>query len=266
MDERCPGATTATWAPTWATARNVRLRPSSWRSWRAAGSPGSSSPQQARISLSTLEKALSGRRPFTLATIVRLEQALGVSLRNGARTGTTVGTSRAAGPEMAPDELGSYSRAAVSWIEGAYLTIRPSFGDKTAVYAYCTEIAWDAARSSLVFRESERLDAAFSQQGVVSAPSFSGHIYLVTNEHGQHRLIVVGRPSISGEMHGILTTLQVGRGAHLIPVSTPIALVPLKRIAGPHFGRIDRAHGAYAQYRALLKRTLDEPFALFLSI
>jgi hypothetical protein len=172
----------------------------------------------------------------------------------------------AAVPELAPDELGSYSRAAVSWIEGAYLTIRPSFGDKTAVYAYCTEIAWDAARSSLVFRESERLDAAFSQQGVVSAPSFSGHIYLVTNEHGQHRLIVVARPNISGEMHGILTTLQVGRGAHLIPVSTPIALVPLKRIAGPHFGRIDRAHGAYAQYRALLKRTLDEPFAVFLSI
>jgi transcriptional regulator with XRE-family HTH domain len=222
--------------------------------------------EQARISLSTLEKALSGRRPFTLATIVRLEQALGVSLRNGAGGAGTAAAAAAAVPEMAPDELGSYSRAAVSWIEGAYLTIRPSFGDKTAVYTYCTEIAWDAARSSLVFRESERLDAAFSQQGVVSAPSFSGHIYLVTNEHGQHRLIVVGRPSIGGEMHGILTTLQVGRGAHLIPVSTPIALVPLKRIAGPHFGRIDRAHSAYAQYRALLKRTLDEPFALLLSI
>src|SRR3954454_5807802 len=31
----------------------------------------------ARISLSTLEKALSGRRPFTLATVVRMEEALG---------------------------------------------------------------------------------------------------------------------------------------------------------------------------------------------
>jgi transcriptional regulator with XRE-family HTH domain len=222
--------------------------------------------QQARISLSTLEKALSGRRPFTLATVVRLEQALGISLRNGIPGEKVLARGEPGGRETAPDELGSYSRAAVSWIEGAYLTIRPSFGDKTAVYAYCTEIAWDAARSSLVFRESERLDAAFSQQGVVSAPSFSGHIYLVTNEHGQHRLIVVARPSIGGEMHGILTTLQVGRGAHLIPVSAPIALVPMKRIAGPHFGRIDRAHNAYAQYRALLKRTLDEPFALFLAI
>src|SRR5262252_4757677 len=37
---------------------------------------------QAKISISTLEKALSGRRPFTLATTIRLEQALGVALRN----------------------------------------------------------------------------------------------------------------------------------------------------------------------------------------
>ena len=34
---------------------------------------------QAKISISTLEKALSGRRPFTLATTIRLEEALGVA-------------------------------------------------------------------------------------------------------------------------------------------------------------------------------------------
>ena len=37
--------------------------------------------EMAKISISTLEKALSGRRPFTLATTIRLEQALGLSLR-----------------------------------------------------------------------------------------------------------------------------------------------------------------------------------------
>ena len=40
--------------------------------------------EQAKLSLSTLEKVLGGRRPFTLATTVRLEQALGVSLRKSA--------------------------------------------------------------------------------------------------------------------------------------------------------------------------------------
>src|SRR6476646_6501093 len=86
---------------------------------------------QAKISISTLEKALSGRRPFTLATTIRLEQALGVALRNN---------HVAAAPThgVAPDELGFYSRRAVQWIEGAYLTLRPSFGDKDAIYAYRT--------------------------------------------------------------------------------------------------------------------------------
>jgi transcriptional regulator with XRE-family HTH domain len=219
---------------------------------------------RARISLSTLEKALSGRRPFTLATIVRLEEALGVSLRTEARAAPSP-ESPSTVQELAPAELGSYSRAAISWIEGAYLTLRPSFGDRSAVYAYRTEILWDIARSSMVFRESERLDAEFSQQGFVSAPNLTGHLYLVTNQQGQYRLIVVARPSISGEMHGILTTLQVGRGAHLIPVSTPIALLPLKGLSEVHFGHIKPTHATYAKYRALLRRTVEEPFALFLS-
>ena len=38
----------------------------------------------AKLSLSTLEKAMAGQRPFTLATVVRLESALGMKLR---RTG-----------------------------------------------------------------------------------------------------------------------------------------------------------------------------------
>jgi transcriptional regulator with XRE-family HTH domain len=218
----------------------------------------------ARISLSTLEKALAGRRPFTLATMVRLEQALGIPLRDATPAGPALEASRQ--PELAPDGLGSYARAAVSWLEGAYLTIRPSFGDRKAIYAYRTEIAWDAASSSLAFQESERLDAAFSQRGLVSVPSFSGYVYLVTNEHGQYRLVIVSRPTIGGEMHGILTTLQAGRGAQLIPLSAPIALVPLKRLAHVHFGHIAPGHAAYSGYRALLKRTVEEPFALLLSM
>ena len=79
----------------------------------------------ARISLSTLEKALSGRRPFTLATTIRLEEALGVSLRRANGAPHSASPAQAI---VAPEELGSYARPAVAWIEGAYLTLRPSFG------------------------------------------------------------------------------------------------------------------------------------------
>jgi transcriptional regulator with XRE-family HTH domain len=212
----------------------------------------------AGVSLSTLEKALSGRRPFTLATLVRLETAFGFSLRPSVASAVD-GTAG-----VAPDEWGSYNRAAVAWLEGPHLTLRPSFGDPKAVYAYRTDITWDEASSRLTFREAERLDTDFTQFGTVAVPHQSGHVYLITNRHGQHRMIVVSRPVITGEMHGILTTLQAGRGAHLSPVATPIVLKPLSSQDKPTFGKVTATHANYAVYARLLRKTILEQFAAFL--
>ena len=215
----------------------------------------------AKLSLSTLEKVLGGRRPFTLATTVRLEQALGVSLRKAADAPAPV---TPVNGDIAPDGLGAYSRRAVTWIEGTYVTIRPSFGgDKDAIFAYRTEIAWDEAASSLVFHESDRQDALYTQFGEVAVPNQSGHIYLVTNRHGQHRLITLARLAISNEMYGIITTLLAGRGSLLTPIAAPIAYVPIKMVPNPTFGRISSDNANYSAYRAHLRRTIDEPFAMF---
>lgn len=157
--------------------------------------------EQAKLSVSTLEKVLGGRRPFTLATTVRLEQALGVSLR---KLPEAITVAAPANGGIAPDSLGSYSRRAVARIEGAYITVRPSFGEQGAVYAYRTEIAWDEASSSLGFREGERQDADYTQYGEVAVPNESGFVYLVTNRHGQHRVITVSRPRNSGEMLSLI--------------------------------------------------------------
>jgi transcriptional regulator with XRE-family HTH domain len=218
---------------------------------------------QAKISISTLEKALAGRRPFTLATTIRLEEALGRALRKAKVDGAAL---PAPAITLAPGELGYYSRPAVAFIEATYLTIRPSFGDPAAIYAYRTEICWDAETSSLIFRESERLDAEFAQQGRVSVPNQSGYIYLVTNRQGQYRLVLICRPTIHGEMFGIMTTLRAGRGAELIPVSAPIAYVPLAGQTNVEFGRIVAGHPCYERYRKYLKRTVEEPFALLLPV
>ena len=152
----------------------------------------------------------------------------------------------------------------MAWIEGTYVTVRPSFGDKDAIFAYSTEIVWDTAASSLVFHESERQDAAFTQFGEVAVPNQSRHIYLVTNRHGQHRLITVAHPTISGEMYGIITTLLAGRGSLLTPIAAPIAYLPIKMVANPTFGRVSFDDPNYAQYRQHLRRTTEESLALFL--
>jgi hypothetical protein len=146
------------------------------------------------------------------------------------------------------------------------VTLRPSFGEPSAIYAYRTEIVWDEENSRLVFRESERIDAAFSQAGAVAVPNQSGFIYFVTNRNGQYRLVILSRPTISGEMHGIMTTLMSGRGSHLTPVSVPVVLVPPKALGEVQFGRIPPSEPCHAVYRRYLKRTIEEPFALFLQV
>jgi transcriptional regulator with XRE-family HTH domain len=217
--------------------------------------------EKAKLSISTLEKVLGGSRPFTLATTVRLEEALGVSLRKHI-SAPEEAIDRKNG--VAPDGLGAYSHRAVAWIEGSYVTVRPSFGDKNAIYAYRTEIVWDDAASCLIFREGERMDVAFTQFGEVAVPHQSGHIYLVTNRAGQHRLITISRPTITGEMYGILTTLLAGRGSLLTPIAAPIALLPAKAFPNAVLGRVTSSDAPYAAYHEHLKRVTDEPFALFL--
>jgi transcriptional regulator with XRE-family HTH domain len=206
----------------------------------------------AKISLSTLEKALAGTRPFTLASKIRIEESLG--LRQPAP---------ASAPVAAPEHLGAYSRPAVRWLEGNYLTIRPSFKDSDSLYTYVTEIRWDDPLGHLVFAEHQRVDSEFEQRGEVSLPNLSGHIYLTTNDTGQHRMIVLSRPTITGSMFGLLATLEVGHGSQLVPACCPIVLTQMARQTGPEIGVIAPGNAHFDAYRALLQETTSRDFARF---
>ena len=209
----------------------------------------------ARISLSTLEKALAGTRPFTLASTIRIEEALGTALRPGPAAGGM--------PSAAPDHLGAYSRSAVRWLEGSYLTIRPSFATPGNIFTYVTDIHWLDEPGHLGFAEQQRLDAQFEQRGAVSLPNQSGHIYLVTEDCGQHRLAVLGRPTISGTMFGILTTLQVGQGSQLVPATCPLVLAPLAKFADMAIGTVTPGMPGFGPLRALLTDATAKDFARF---
>lgn len=213
----------------------------------------------ARVSLSTLEKALSGARPFTLATVVRIEDVLGASLRPPAAAAPL--------PDalLAPEAMGSYSRPAVRWIEGDYLTLRPAFSQPDAIYAYRTEIFWDEVSGHLRFAESDRADSAFTQTGFVSMPNLSGHTYLMTSEEGQYRLILLGRGTRERRMFGLLSTLQAGSGSQLVPVSCPIAFLPLDHVEPVRFGLLPPGVEGHGEYRDILAQALDNDFCRWYS-
>ena len=207
----------------------------------------------AGISLSTLEKGLSGERPFTLATLVRIEEALGSRVR-----GVAPGTAAV----QAAADLGGYRKEGVDWLTGTYLTIRPSFDREGAVYSYLTRIAWDDDNAHLTFSESDRVDARFAQKGVVSMPYQSGLVYLVTNEHGQFRTMTLSRPSIAGDMHGLLMTLRASHGGRLIPTAAPVALLRRTEteIDKKVLGQIADGAPNFAHHRGEIGRVLAEEF------
>jgi transcriptional regulator with XRE-family HTH domain len=209
---------------------------------------------EARVSLSTLEKALAGRRPFTLATVVRLEDALGTSLR---------GVPAPSVHTYAPESMGAYARPGVQWLEGSYLTLRPSFSEAAAVFAYLTEISWDDAKGHLVFSEAGRLDSQYEQKGFVSFPNLSGAIYLVTISDGQYRLALLNRPASGGAISGILVTLAAGQGAQLTPAAVPICLVPMAGRDEPQLGVVRDGDPAFEEYRACVDHITEGGFARF---
>lgn len=213
---------------------------------------------QAKVSLSTLEKALSGRRPFTLTTVVRLEEALGIGLRNRSNGHE----SKAAGV-FAPEEMGAYARPAVRWLEGEYLTLRPSFSEAGALFAYLTAIQWDEEKGYLTFSETQRVDRDYAQQGFVCFPHLSGHIYLVTAYSGQYRMALLNRPSNGGTLTGVLTTLVTGRGAELTPAGAPIALLPIGGQSEPQLGVVKPGDRCYDSYRECVDGITRRGYALF---
>src|SRR6476661_1415870 len=213
--------------------------------------------EEARVSLSTIEKALTGRRPFTLATVVRLEGALGISLR-GARPATV----EPPGGHYAPESMGAYARPAVQWLEGTYLTLRPSFSEAGAIFAYLTSIGWDQEQGHLIFSEASRTDVEYEQKGFVSFPNISGAIYLVTISQGQYRVALLNRPS-GRWLNGILLTLAAGDGAQLTPASLPIVLLPTTAEENKTVGVVRAGDDAFEEYRTCVDRVTERGYARF---
>lgn len=214
----------------------------------------------ARISISTLEKTLSRHRPVTLSTVVKLEAALAIALKPQ----QAVDTGAEKTSQVAPSSLGSYSHASVKWIEGEYITIRPSFTESGIIFSYLTAISWEETAGHLKFWETERSDSWFEQAGDVAISNLSGHVYLVTNSDGQFRTLTLGRCARYNALMGMLSTLAQVQGAHGMPMTCPMVLVRLKDGEKPRLGKVEPSDENFTVYREMLDYALDAEFANFI--
>ena len=64
-------------------------------------------------------------------------------------------------------------------------------------------------------------------------------------------------------MFGLLSTLQVGTGSQLVPVSCPIVFVPLGQMDKVVFGLVREGHPKFAEYRKVLNTAICDDFCRF---
>ncbi len=158
-----------------------------------------------------------------------------------------------------PEELGSYSHAAVKVLEGAYLTLRPSFEVPGAIYAYRTDLTWDG--SKLVFAKAKGWTPLTPRAAWVSVPIPSGHLYLSTNASGQMRLAMLGRQLRTGEMYGHAhhPSVRLGRASAAGGGAPGSDSVEGRRPVRP----ILPGEPRHTDYQRHLARVMDSGFARF---
>ena len=166
----------------------------------------------------------------------------------------------ARGGPVAPTYMGAYTKAAVDHYIGSYLTVRPSFTDTEKIVAYKTDVVWDPEWPSLLFEESQRPDMPYSHRGRLYIPAASMFIHLVSLTKGAMRMVILSQLDQSGQMRGLITTLNK-QGAMFVPVSAPIVYIRTQDADSSALGEITSSHDSYADYKRLLRATLDDGYA-----
>jgi hypothetical protein len=157
----------------------------------------------------------------------------------------------------APQNLGGYTHANVTRLEGKYLCVRPAFSASGLINAYLVTIRWDDAESCLIFEEQGRVDAGYTQRGRVYVPDGKPYMSLVTVERGAIRVIMVSRPVGQTSARGLMMTLSNPSGMQFTPVSAPIALMPIADGA-TQLGFIKLGSAEYASYCQELEAVMPD--------
>ena len=193
--------------------------------------------QRAKLGKSTVDKLVTGL--FSEKTILQIESLLKIPLMDAPA---------AALGETAGSELGGYARAETLNYVGEYVFARPSFQDANLIHAFAMEVAWDAAAGALVVREAARDKKLPPQFGTVYIPRASMHIFILSNESGWLKKVILSQLDVYKRMKGIMLTMGHAFGNLYTPVAMPVIMNKYDAIKSDMVGRIDPSSRMYAEY------------------
>jgi hypothetical protein len=110
------------------------------------------------------------------------------------------------------------------------------------------EVAWDAAAGGLVVREAARDKKLPPQFGTVYIPRASMHIFILSNESGWLKKVILSQLDVYKRMKGIMLTMGHAFGNLYTPVAMPVIMNKYDAIKSDMVGRIDPSSRMYAEY------------------
>src|SRR5262245_38522007 len=209
--------------------------------------------ERTKLGKSTVDKLVVGL--FSEKTILQIESQLKISLVGGGGPG-----------ETAAEELGRYTKEETQNYVGDYVFARPSFHEDGLIYAFHMEVLWDREASALLVREAARGKQTPLQFGKIYIPRASMHLFILSNEHGWLKKVILSQLDVYKRMKGIMLTMGHAFGNLYTPVAMPVIMNRYDKIDSQMVGKIERASRVYQEYNRDLLAVEEEQFAKWIRI
>jgi hypothetical protein len=210
--------------------------------------------QRAKLGKSTVDKLVVGI--FSEKTILQIESQVKIRLLGGTE----------APVEMAGEEFGKYTREDTRNYVGEYIFARPSFHEDGLIHAFHMEILWDHDQSALLVKEIGRGKKLPLQFGKIYIPRASMHIFILSNEHGWLKKVILSQLDVYKRMKGIMLTMGHAFANVYTPVAMPVIMNKYDRIEEHMIGTIEPGTRMYEEYNADLLAVEQSKYAKWIRI
>jgi hypothetical protein len=192
--------------------------------------------RRAKLGKSTVDKLVVGI--FSDRTVLQIESMLNLKLTDSGN-----------GPvEIAGDEFGKYTRDDTKDYAGKYVFARPAFRDETTIHAFAMEVLWDASLPALLVREMARDKRDGLQFGKIYIPRASAHIFILSNEDGWLKSVILSRIDVYKRMKGVMLTMGHAFANVYAPVAIPVIMNKYDNIDDRMIGEIKPGAKMYRDY------------------
>jgi hypothetical protein len=144
---------------------------------------------------------------------------------------------------------------------------RPSFRDSHLIHAFQMEILWDRDQSALVIKEATATTNKIPPQfGKIYIPRASMHIFILSNEQGWLKNVILSRLDVYKRMKGIMLTMGHVFANLYTPVAMPVIMNKYDAIEKNMVGEIDPSARVYGEYSKDLVAVEQSQYAKWIRI